>query len=39
MAQAKPIGQKPAPQKAPAPVVTKGGSPAPKQVFTDYASI
>ena len=39
MAQAKPIGQKPAPQQAPAPVATKGPTPKPAPVFTDYASI
>gem|GEM_PF-727355 len=39
MAQAKPIGTKPAPQPAPAPVATKGTPPVSAPVFTDYASI
>lgn len=39
MAQAQPIGQKPAMQQAPSPAANKGTPPAPKLVFTDYASI
>ncbi len=39
MAQSTPIGQKKTPATAPEPALKQGDTPAPKPIFTDYASI